>query len=388
MTSLFRVDSHVGCNPKPLSLRTTQSSSFHYYCHVAMHRTSLIYLGRRGGGLEVVAGILLELNNLLSFQNMVVLNEDLWESEYLDEFAQTQQFNYLGGISMNSLIKNPFRVLNSLKTVASKIESEGIDTAVFLMPSPLDLILMRFLKEKKIKIIYSVHDSKAHRGELFPSKLFLKMAYRRSQTIVTFSIYVQKQIAKLGLNSLLLPLPYLKMSAHTDDDRDFEPYALFIGRMKKYKGLKLLNDAWGIYKNTLENSSQVDMKLRIVGSGKFPNNLESQNSVVIENSWLSHQKIRDEISKAKIVIFPYIEASQSGLIPIARELRVPVVVNNVGGLEEQFVHGRDGILVQTLTAEALAIAINEALNNTLTPVPNSASFEKGLKEIIGVKNFE
>jgi glycosyltransferase involved in cell wall biosynthesis len=48
------------------------------------------------------------------------------------------------------------------------------------------------------------------------------------------------------------------------------------------------------------------------------------------------------VAKCKVLVLPYIEASQSGLIPIAHAFGKPVVVNSVGGLPEQVIDGLNG----------------------------------------------
>ena len=84
---------------------------------------------------------------------------------------------------------------------------------------------------------------------------------------------------------------------------------------------------------------------------------------------------------ADVLVLPYIEASQSGLIPIARALGTPVVVTPVGGLPEQVIHGASGVVAQRVTPAAVAEAIDLAL---ATPWPatmprlDEESFVKGL----------
>jgi glycosyltransferase involved in cell wall biosynthesis len=70
----------------------------------------------------------------------------------------------------------------------------------------------------------------------------------------------------------------------------------------------------------------------IAGEGTLPDGLEGVETI---NRWLTEIEIRDLISQADVVIFPYTEASQSGVIPSAIALGKRLIVSEVGGLTEQ-----------------------------------------------------
>jgi glycosyltransferase involved in cell wall biosynthesis len=67
------------------------------------------------------------------------------------------------------------------------------------------------------------------------------------------------------------------------------------------------------------------------------------------------------IRSSKLVVLPYIEASQSGVIAIAHSLSTPVVVTPVGGLIDQISVGKNGLIARNIAPESLAEAIEEAL---------------------------
>jgi glycosyltransferase involved in cell wall biosynthesis len=57
--------------------------------------------------------------------------------------------------------------------------------------------------------------------------------------------------------------------------------------------------------------------------------------VSIENHWVAEADIPGLIAQADALVLPYREASQSGVIPIAHAMGVPVVAMPAGGLSEQ-----------------------------------------------------
>jgi len=64
-----------------------------------------------------------------------------------------------------------------------------------------------------------------------------------------------------------------------------------------------------------------------------------------------------------VVVAPYIEASQSGIISIAQDRGRPVIATPVGGLPEQIRHEETGIITNDVTPEGLAQAIRRFMED-------------------------
>jgi len=99
----------------------------------------------------------------------------------------------------------------------------------------------------------------------------------------------------------------------------------------------------------------------------------------IINKWLTNSEIENLVNKSNLVVLPYIEASQSGVIAIAHSLSTPVVVTPVGGLVDQVIEGENGLIAADVTPKALAMAIDVALARSWAleteknPLPNFLS---------------
>jgi glycosyltransferase involved in cell wall biosynthesis len=132
-----------------------------------------------------------------------------------------------------------------------------------------------------------------------------------------------------------------------------EGKVLFVGRIRKYKGLDFLKKAW-----PLVNHPNKSLTIAGVGRG-VP--FEQSQSIDIQNRWLTDEEIESLIDAHRLVVLPYIEASQSGIIPLAHSRGVPVVITPAGGLTGQVLHGVNGIISRSMNDYDFAEAIDTAL---------------------------
>jgi glycosyltransferase involved in cell wall biosynthesis len=68
--------------------------------------------------------------------------------------------------------------------------------------------------------------------------------------------------------------------------------------------------------------------------------------------------------KNSVLVVPYKDATQSGVITVANLFKVPVIASNAGGLVEQVTHLKTGLLFETNNIEALKVAMKEVINQT------------------------
>ena len=138
---------------------------------------------------------------------------------------------------------------------------------------------------------------------------------------------------------------------------------LFFGYINSAKGLDLLIRAVGILRR-----QGFPGKLRIAGKleepwARYAELLKDEGLLdsEIQLGYLPSDQIAGLFSKAAVIVLPYREASQSGLLHLAARFRVPVVATRVGGLPNQVKHKISGLLVEPEDENALANAIQEIL---------------------------
>jgi glycosyltransferase involved in cell wall biosynthesis len=143
---------------------------------------------------------------------------------------------------------------------------------------------------------------------------------------------------------------------------DQEPTILFFGRIWEYKGLEYLIRAEPLITAEVPNA-----KIVIAGEGehfgRYRRLMVHPERFVVYNDYVSDDVRARLFQEASVVALPYIEASQSGVLPLAYMHMKPVVATTVGGLPEMIDDGRTGYLVPPRDEQALAAAVVRLLRD-------------------------
>ncbi|OJV36712.1 MAG: hypothetical protein BGO33_04255 [Bacteroidia bacterium 43-41] len=201
-----------------------------------------------------------------------------------------------------------------------------------------------FLFLKGYKKIYTLHDPTQHIGE---KSVFLealrKIEIRNSCRIILLNRFFKNlTINKYRVcenDITIIPHAGFFKSSKPTFHKEFQFKILFIGRIEKYKGIPLLIEA---YHKVVQQIPK--LKLIIAGKGditpyKISLNNDLSSNIEIINKWLTDSEIELLIEESDFVVLPYIDASQSGVIPIAFGNGRTVIATNVGALSEQVPKG-------------------------------------------------
>jgi glycosyltransferase involved in cell wall biosynthesis len=108
-------------------------------------------------------------------------------------------------------------------------------------------------------------------------------------------------------------------------------------------------------------------KIVIAGEGedfdRYRRLMVHPERIVVYNEYVSDDVRARLFQEASVVALPYIEASQSGVLPLAYMHMKPVVATTVGGLPEMVDDGRTGYLVPPRDEQALATAVVRLLRD-------------------------
>lgn len=253
---------------------------------------------------------------------------------------------------------------------------------------PMFFIFIPFLMLKRKPIWWTVHDvrlrpsSAGIRGKLELS--FMKaiswpsILARFAELIFVHGSSLKEELASKGVDRdkiRVIPHPdyrYLLTNENTVNNES--EYVLLFGRIKPYKGIDNFIKAARIVR---EKTGQKFNAL-IAGKGDtayFENLFEKEDHeyIHVQNEFIPNSEIPHIFSKAKFVVLPYTDASQSGVIPLAYTFSKPVIVSNAGSISEFVVHGETGFIFESGNTDQLADYIIQLLEN------NSKCIEMGKK---------
>lgn len=131
--------------------------------------------------------------------------------------------------------------------------------------------------------------------------------------------------------------------------------ALFFGRIRAYKGLEYFLEAAAIVTRAIPNARFV-----IAGDGDlrpYQKLIGDGSNFEIINRYIPDHQVAALFNRASIVVLPYTQASQSGVIPVAYAFEKPVVTTQVGCLSDVVEDGRTGLIVPPRDSPALAEAM-------------------------------
>lgn len=258
-------------------------------------------------------------------------------------------------------IRNPsnFKMVYSL---IRKIRSCNPDVLHFQAGHPWIHLCLPFFK-KKLPVIGTIHDIKCHAGDRISQMMPLRdMAIKHSKYYIVHGNRLKEQL----INSYSIEkdrvavIPHGELSLYKqynkNDCQEDKFSVLFFGRIWEYKGLRYLIEAEPII------SEQVpEVKFIIAGTGedfkKYEKMMINKNRFVIHNHYISNELTAELFQRASIVVLPYIDGSQSGVVPIAYSFKKPVVATNVGSIPEVVFEGKTGFVVPPADSKALAAAI-------------------------------
>jgi glycosyltransferase involved in cell wall biosynthesis len=263
-------------------------------------------------------------------------------------------------------LRHPWNQIGMMRSLLKRIDDLAPDV-IHLQKGHMYFSFMLPYLRRKYPLVISIHDPRQHIGDkssrLTPQPV-LDFAYRQAHRVIAHNEQMKKMIVEeLGIAEAKIDvMPLIAMGdpdAVQDLDHD-ENLILFFGRIWAYKGLAHLIEA-----EPLITARVPDAKIIIAGQGEdlahYRRMMVNPSNFVIYNDWISNEERAQLFSRASIVVLPYIEATQSGVIPVAYTHAKPVVATLVGGLPTQVEDGNTGFLVPPGDIDVLADRIVQLL---------------------------
>jgi glycosyltransferase involved in cell wall biosynthesis len=313
---------------------------------------SIIYLGKRGGGAKITSQISQDLQDSKRFLlSAICIRSD---NELAKEYNQSRVVTLFGNLA-------------SIKTVSKIIQYSLFPRKLLLdmhlapngnclvpMISPLGLIVESLLKVQGVTVVRLLHDFEKHPGDRWPPNFLTRYIVKHSDFLIALSSEVTSKIKNLNpkIRLSIYPHPLFNFSDSQNVLTNSERYILFVGRIRKYKGIENLIVAF----SRLDSK---DIELVVACEGKLQ--VEIDPSIRVINRWLEENEIASLIKCAEVVVFPYLEASQSGILPYCVAENKKVVVTPLPGLLEQTSTYKNSYVTKGFEVDELIQALNAAI---------------------------
>lgn len=284
----------------------------------------------------------------------------LYANGILDQRVDLEMMNYPKG---NFLYKARFihQIIKKVQTIQPDIVHyhSGGDPWI-----PLALLFLR-----EYPMVVSVHDAAHHTGDK-PPKIFLTMKNRLlsrlADRIIVHGIQQsevftnQHPIHPEKIDIIYLGAPELFKRCSESLERTELKTILFFGRVQPYKGIDILIKAAPYILKKVPG-----LKVIIAGAGDYSSiyHAESLYPGLYEthNHYIKADEVAYYFGRTELVVLPYKDATQSGIVPIAYMFKKPVVATKVGSIPEVVEDGVTGLLVNPSDEKALADAVIQLL---------------------------
>jgi len=260
--------------------------------------------------------------------------------------------------------------LLSLYEIIKKINSFNPDIVHLQGEHPWFNLILPFLS-RRYPLVITVHDVVLHIGDTKSRKIppfIYKLSIRYADQIIVHGKKLKKEMVEKsgkstnnvhvvprGVNSIYRR--FLKSEIEEEDN-----LILFFGRIWEYKGLQYLIEAEPLIAEKVPTA-----KIVIAGRGedfrKYIKMMVHKERFIVHNQLIPSDMVAGLFQRASIVVLPYIEASQSGIVPLAYAFKKPVVVTNVGSIPEVVDNGKTGYIVPPKDPKKLAEAIIDLLSD-------------------------
>ncbi len=331
----------------------------------------ILYLGKRGGGAQLTLLLSKQLSISTVFHlRTIAIRKD---NELFSKFDQSKTISmFNSGISFRTLVHvvkftlQPQKLLNTLGIRRGEV-------CLIPMISPIGLVIEAILERQGVYIVRFLHDAQRHPGDIWPTSKGIKKIVANSDFLIALSNNVAKQILILNPKIVVEVYDHPIFNFSIEDNKLDLPkkYFLFVGRFRKYKGLAILIEAFRMLKKP-------KISLVLAGEGKLHEKLP--DNLVLLNRWLDESEISELVRRATVICFPYIESSQSGVIPYCISKNKTLVITPNVGLVEQVGTYKNVVISDGYSPKEFRDAMEAALqlSNTKTfkPILNEDLVDK------------
>ncbi|MCG7392458.1 glycosyltransferase family 4 protein [Microvirga sp. ACRRW] len=331
-------------------------------------RVVLHYWGRRGGGS--LATLLLAQHLSTGEQPCDVVFSLFRGNHDLEAFKATGlPIVFIDRPHLSDLVQKAWSLPRMLREHADRLAALKPKAVIMTMNSPFAWPFMGMLQRRGLKVAYTAHDAAPHPGDYAATwqRITQDLLIKGADRVVALSRSVAKRVAeripsaagKISVVPLEVIYPTKRMSL-PDRNADEPIKLLFFGRLIFYKGLDRLAEVLTPLK------TRPDWRLTIAGAGPLEGKVRELFAgwpqVNLEFGWISDQRSDELYAEHDLLLCPYTEASQSGVISEALSWALPSIVMPMGALPEQIGFGTAGLVAEDASADAFRRSLELVLD--------------------------
>jgi glycosyltransferase involved in cell wall biosynthesis len=269
----------------------------------------------------------------------------------------------------------------SWSRVADRICDRTADVVVFQWWQPFFApayrsVIRQAKRSRETIALFLCHNILSHRESVIPGRksfeLYLtRLAFRCADGFLVHADEMIPAVQRLNPKGLIRKIYHplydfygkwdFQSSDPVPDSGTGDPVLLFFGTIRRYKGLKTFLRGLAVLRKS--------MRFKAVIAGEFyvdpapyyrlARRLGLEECIVWKDHYIPNEEVPTLFRSADLVVLPYLEATQSGVVPVAYQFEVPVIATDVGGLAEVVRQGETGYLVPPEDPEALAGRIQQ-----------------------------
>ena len=259
---------------------------------------------------------------------------------------------------------------NSVKRIQETLEELSPELVHITGPHLWNLMVVRWLRRRDIPVIHTIHDLDPHRGSRYGrlQSIWNKLIIGSVDHVLVHGEIYRERLIRAGSNpDFVTAAPILHLFIGNESRTKAESMAqtpayhsqiLFFGRLEEYKGINLLLEAYRLLSAEADHNQMIP-SLILAGKGslseKSMSNLPPR--IDLRDRFIPDQEALELFQESAIVVFPYVDGTQTALIPSAYYFSKPVISSRVGALTEYVEDGVTGLLVEPDNPKALAESI-------------------------------
>ena len=244
-------------------------------------------------------------------------------------------------------------------------------------------LLMLYYKMLGKKVVFTAHNVNAARRDSKDSllnRITLRIQYRLADHIFVHTEKMKSELATdFGVpasKATVIPFGINNAVPHTEltpaaaksclGIRPEQKVLLFFGRIGPYKGLEYLVDAFEKLVSKDETYTLVIAGKEKGGAEEYLASIRARiqrdfrpGSVIEKIEFIPDEDTEIYFKAADVLILPYTEVFQSGVLFLGYSFGLPVVATDIGSMSEGIAEGSTGLLCKTKDAADLARVIGD-----------------------------